>query len=109
MANLGLIELKIGLYIKVNVNAGQKNLKSISTNLPKMAFNWHKIGNFPSNFDVFFSKCLFFKDKSNGNNFHSISFCPSFCSEASHGQYCTFEPKTTLKMLGRVLAFPSNS
>ena len=47
MANLGLIDFKIGLYIKVNVNAGQKNLKSISTNLPKMAFNWHKIGQMP--------------------------------------------------------------
>ena len=29
MANLGLIDFKIGLYIKVNVNGGP-NLKSIS-------------------------------------------------------------------------------
>ena len=47
MANLGLIDYKIGLYIKVNVNAGQKKLKSISNNLAKMAINWHKIGQMP--------------------------------------------------------------
>ena len=45
MANLGLIDFKIGLYIKVNINAGKKtNLKSISNNLAKMAINWHKKG-----------------------------------------------------------------
>ena len=48
MANLGLIDFKIVLYIKSNVTAGQNkfevNLKSISTNLPKMAINWQKIG-----------------------------------------------------------------
>ena len=37
MANLGLIDFKKGLYIKVNVLLGKTNLKSISTNLPKMA------------------------------------------------------------------------
>ena len=31
-----------------------------------------------------------------------------FCSEASHGQYCTYGPKTTIKKSGRVLAVPSN-
>ena len=36
-----------GLYIKGNVNAGQKNLKSISNNLAKMAIDWHKIGQMP--------------------------------------------------------------
>ena len=36
-----------------------------------------------------------------------FGFCPIFCSKASHGQYCTYGPKTTLKMLGRVLAFPT--
>ena len=44
MANFGLIGLKLGLYIKVNVNAGKTNLKSISNKLAKMAINWHKIG-----------------------------------------------------------------
>ena len=33
MANLGLIDFKIGLYIKVNVHNGQKNVKSISQNI----------------------------------------------------------------------------
>ena len=47
MANLGLIDFKIGLFIKVNVNAGKTNLKSISNNLAKMAINWHKIGQMP--------------------------------------------------------------
>ena len=41
MAILGLIDFKIGLYIKVNVNAGKTSLKSISNNLAKMAINWH--------------------------------------------------------------------
>ena len=43
MANLGLINFKIGLFIKVDVNAGQNK----STNLAKMAINWHKIGQMP--------------------------------------------------------------
>ena len=30
MANLGLIDFKLGLYIKVNVNALEKNVKFIS-------------------------------------------------------------------------------
>ena len=30
MANLGLIDFKLGLYIKVNVNTGKTNLKFIS-------------------------------------------------------------------------------
>ena len=40
MANLGLIDFKIGLYIKVTVNtAGKINLKFISNSLAKMAIN----------------------------------------------------------------------
>ena len=39
---LGLIDFKIALYIKVTVNAGKTNLKSISNNLAKMAINWQK-------------------------------------------------------------------
>ena len=30
MANLGLIDFKLGLYIKINVNTGKTNLKFIS-------------------------------------------------------------------------------
>ena len=33
MANFGMIDFKLGLYIKVNVNA--------------VAINWHKIGQMP--------------------------------------------------------------
>ena len=47
MANLSMIDFKIGLYIKVNVNVGKTNLKSISNNLAKMIINWHKIGQMP--------------------------------------------------------------
>ena len=69
MANFGLIDFKIGLYIKVNVTY----LKSISTNLLKMAINWHKIGQMPlwrhghylvifhPILTFFFHKCLFLK------------------------------------------------
>ena len=44
MANLGLIDFKLGLYIKVNVNNGQKHLKFISQ---KIWSKWHKIGQMP--------------------------------------------------------------
>ena len=47
MANLCLIDFKIGLCIRVNVNAGQKKLKSISNKLAKMVISWHKIGQMP--------------------------------------------------------------
>ena len=40
-ANLGLIDFKIGLYIKINVNAGQNKFE---VRLAKMAMNCHKIG-----------------------------------------------------------------
>ena len=38
-----------------------------------------------------------------------FDFWPNFCSEASHGQHCAHGPKTTLKRLGCVLAYPFNS
>ena len=44
MANFGLIDFKLVLYIKVNVNT---NFKLISNKLAKMAINWHKIGQMP--------------------------------------------------------------
>ena len=47
MANLGLIDFKLCLYIKINVNAGQKIEVRISKHLAKMAINWHKIGQIP--------------------------------------------------------------
>ena len=38
MANLGLTDFKLGLYIKVNVNAGQNKFEvHISKNVAKMA------------------------------------------------------------------------
>ena len=45
MANLGLIDFKLGLYIKVNVNTGQNKFEvHISKNVAKMAVLWPKIG-----------------------------------------------------------------
>ena len=40
MANLGLIDFKLGLYIKVNVNTGKISLKSISQ---KLGQNGHQL------------------------------------------------------------------
>ena len=98
MANLGLIELKIGLYIKVNVNAGQKNLKSISTNLPKMAFNWHKIGNFSSNFDVlFFQNACFLKTNRMVTISIQLVFALVFAPESHMGSIARLNPKLPLK------------
>ena len=74
MANLGLIDFKLGLYIKVNVNKFEFH---ISKHLAKIDINWHKIGQMPllgknikwALFCHFLSnfKCLFFEDKSNGD------------------------------------------
>ena len=48
MTNLGLIDFKLGLYIKVNVNAGKNKFEvHISKNLANMAINWHNIGQMP--------------------------------------------------------------
>ena len=45
MANLGLIDFKLGMYIKVNVNYRQNIFEvHISKHLAKMAINWYKIG-----------------------------------------------------------------
>ena len=45
MANLGLIDFKLGLYIKVNLNAGKNKFEvHISKNVAKMAVLWPKIG-----------------------------------------------------------------
>ena len=45
MANLGLIDFKLGVYIKVNVNTGQNKFEvHISKNVAKMAVLWPKIG-----------------------------------------------------------------
>ena len=65
----------MAILVIFGIFLGKTNLKSISTNLPKMAINWHKIGQMPLghfsyNFDdltFFFSKCSFFKDKSNSD------------------------------------------
>ena len=46
IANLDLIDFKLGFYIKVNVNEGQKKIEvHISKHLAKI--NWHKIGHMP--------------------------------------------------------------
>ena len=46
MANLGLIDFKLGLYI--NVNEGQNKFEvHISKHFAEMAINWHKIGQMP--------------------------------------------------------------
>ena len=45
MANLGLIDFKLGLYIKVNVNAVQNKFEvHITKNVAKIAVLWLKIG-----------------------------------------------------------------
>ena len=45
MADLGLIDSKLGLYIKVNVNKRQNKFEvHISKNVAKMAILWPKIG-----------------------------------------------------------------
>ena len=47
MVNLSLIDFKISLHIKVNVNGGKKIEVHISKHLAKTAINWHKLGQMP--------------------------------------------------------------
>ena len=84
MANLGLIDFKIGFHIKVNVTNGQNKFE---VNIYQFAQNGHQLAqnrpdatlatltSFGHNLVIFhpiltffFSKCLFFKEKSNGDN-----------------------------------------
>ena len=45
MANLSLIDFKLGLYMTVYVNAGQNKFEvHISKHLAEMGINWHNIG-----------------------------------------------------------------
>ena len=45
IADLGLIDSKLGLYIKINVNNGQNKFEvHISKNVAKMVILWSKIG-----------------------------------------------------------------
>ena len=125
MANLGLIDFEIGLYIKVNVNARQNKFEvhiyQFAKNGHKLAQNgpdatlatWtlfgHNLVIFHPILTFFLSKCLFFKDNSNGDNYvalfllvqilvFALVFSPR--PHMSHEQYCTYGPKTILKMLG---------
>ena len=85
MAYLGLIDFKIGSYIKGNVTAGQnkfevhiyqfaQNGHQLAQNRPDATLaTWtlfcHNMVIFYQILTVFFSsKCLFFKDTSNGDN-----------------------------------------
>ena len=48
MADLRLIDFKLGLYIKINLNNGQNKFEvHISKHLAKTAIKWHKIGQMP--------------------------------------------------------------
>ena len=48
MDNLGLIDFKLGLYIKVSVKTGKNKCEvQILNHFAKMAVNWHKIGQMP--------------------------------------------------------------
>ena len=77
MANLGLIDFQLGLYIKLNVNNGQY---IVEVDISK---HWAKIGQMPPLgkyinghhsvifhpiLKFFFFKCSFFEDKSNSDN-----------------------------------------
>ena len=134
MADLGLIDSKRGLYIKINVNNGQNKFEvHISKTVAKMAILWPKIGQRHSknvakmtilwpkichNLAIFHQiltnehtkmtsslrRIEWNKILSSISLFYILVFWPHFCSEASHGQCCTYGQKTTLKLLVHVLA-----
>ena len=113
MANLGLIDFKLGLYIKVNVNNGQNKFEvHISKNVAKIAILWPKIGqrHFGARASHGHNLAIFHPILTNehtkmtnslrpiewNKKLSSISlllyigFLPHFCSEASHRHCCTY-------------------
>ena len=120
MAELGLIDSKRGLYIKINVNNGQNKFEvHISKNVAKMAILWPKIGqrHFGARASHGHNLAIFHQILTNEHTkmtssislFYILFFWPHFCSEASHGQCCTYGLKTTLKLLVHVLAIMASS
>ena len=132
MADLGLIDSKLGLYIKINVNDWQNKFEvHISKNVAKMAILWPKIGqrhfgaraSHGHNLAIFHQ--ILTKEHTKMTSslrriewntilrsiflFYILVFWPHFCSEASHGQCCTYGLKTTLKLLVHVLAIMASS
>ena len=132
MADLGLIDSKLGLYIKINVNNGQNKFEvHISKNVAKMAILWPKIGqrHFGARASYGHNLAIFHQILTNEHTkmtsslrqiewnqilssislFYILVFWLHFCSEASHGQCCTYGLKTTLKLLVHVLAIMASS
>ena len=132
MADLGLIDYKLGLYIKINVNNGQNKFEvHISKNEAKMAILWPKIGqrHFGARASHGHNLAIFHQILTNEHTkmtsslrqiewnkilssislFYILVFWLHFCSEASHGQCCTYGLKTTLKLLVHVLAIMASS
>ena len=131
MADLGLIDSKLGLYIKINVNNRQNKFE---VHISKtVAILWPKIGqrHFGARASHGHNLAIFHQILTNEHtkmtsslrriewnkilNLSSISlfyilvFWLYFCSEASHGQCCTYGLKTTLKLLVHVLAIMAGS
>ena len=129
---LDLIDFKLGLYIKVNVNNGQNKFEvHISKNVAKMAILWPKLGqrHFGARASHGHNLAIFYPILTNEHTkmtsslrriewnkilssislFYILVFWPHFCSEASHGQCCTYGLKTTLKLLVHVLAIMASS
>ena len=125
IADLSLINSKLGLYIKINVNNRQNKFEvHISKNVAKMAILWPKIGqrhfgaraSHGHNLAIFHQILTSSLRRIEWNTilssislFYILVFWPHFCSEASHGQCCTYGLKTTLKLLVHVLAIMASS
>ena len=132
IADLILIDSKLSLYIKINVNHGQNKFEvHISKNVAKMAILWPKIGqrHFGARASHGHNLAIFHQILTNEHTkmtsslrriewntilssislFYNLVFWPHFCSEASHGQCCTYGIKTTLKLLVHVLVIMASS
>ena len=132
ITDLGRIDSKLGLYIKINVNNGQNKFEvHISKTVAKMAILWPKIGqrHFGARASHGHNLAIFHQILTNEHTkmtsslrriewnqilssislFYILVFWLHFCSEASHGQCCTYGLKTTLKLLVHVLAIMASS
>ena len=123
MADLGLIDSKRGLYIKSNVNNGQNKFEvHILKNVAKMAILWPKIGqrHFGARASHGHNLAIFHQILTNEHTkmtsslrriewnqilsyislFYILVFWLHFCSDASHGQCCTYGLKNYPQVVG---------
>ena len=97
MANLGLIDFKLGLYIKVNVNAGQNKFE---VHISKNVTNGHNLAIFHliltneyTKMTISSRRIEWIKKLSSISLLENLVFGAHFCSKASMGNVVPMDSK----------------